>query len=141
MKRNSNWILLTCLQGDNEATLQLYNQLMTRKQIYLTKASFQDRLFLRFVINSRLCEDKDVEFAWNEIINIVKEIRDPESDSVRNENGIGDIINEISEVEPSDQQIKPIITLKDIEQELDNLLFRKPNVLDSIMPNSLPVYT
>ncbi|XP_050444259.1 aromatic-L-amino-acid decarboxylase-like [Adelges cooleyi] len=59
------------LKGDNVWTKKLYDSLMSRRQIYLVTASVRSQLVIRFVVCSRLTEQKDVEFAWNEISTLV----------------------------------------------------------------------
>lgn len=40
---------------------------MTSGQIYLVTATVHSQLVIRFTVCSRLTEEKDVQFAWNEI--------------------------------------------------------------------------
>lgn len=55
------------LKGDNVWTKNLYERLMASGQIYLVTATVRSRLVIRFVVCSRLTEEVDVQFAWNEI--------------------------------------------------------------------------
>lgn len=54
-------------QGDNNWTKKLYERLMASGQIYMVTATVKSQLVIRFVVCSRLTEESDVEFAWNEI--------------------------------------------------------------------------
>lgn len=47
---------------------------MKRKRIYLTAATYQDQLIIRFVVCSRLCLEEDIDYAWNEITSQAAEI-------------------------------------------------------------------
>lgn len=40
---------------------------MASGKIYLVTASVRSQLVIRYVVCSRLTEERDVEFAWNEI--------------------------------------------------------------------------
>uniref|UniRef100_A0A2H8TM60 Aromatic-L-amino-acid decarboxylase n=1 Tax=Melanaphis sacchari TaxID=742174 RepID=A0A2H8TM60_9HEMI len=55
------------LKGDNVWTKNLYERLMVSGQIYLVTATVGSKLVIRFVVCSRLTEEIDVHFAWNEI--------------------------------------------------------------------------
>ncbi|KAG7208395.1 hypothetical protein KM043_014627 [Ampulex compressa] len=55
------------LKGDNSLTQDLLARLNARKRIYLVAATRRCKYMLRFVIGSRLCQEQDVAFAWNEI--------------------------------------------------------------------------
>ncbi|KAI5704308.1 hypothetical protein M8J75_003915 [Diaphorina citri] len=67
--------------GDNDLTNQLYERLMSHKQIYIIKASFQGRPFLRFVVTSPETNQCDVAFAWNEISHQSSEMKLPRGGS------------------------------------------------------------
>lgn len=60
-----HWIVFR--QGDNVWTKKLYERLMASGQIYMVTATVKSQLVIRFVVCSRLTEESDVEFAWNEI--------------------------------------------------------------------------
>lgn len=62
------------LKGENPLTRELFDRLMARKRIYLTAATYRDKLIIRFVVCSRLCGEKDIDFAWNEIKGQVDDI-------------------------------------------------------------------
>lgn len=55
-------------------TKELLDRLTARKLIYVIPATYREQLLVRFVIGSRLCEEKDILFAWNEILGQAKEI-------------------------------------------------------------------
>ncbi|XP_008553493.1 aromatic-L-amino-acid decarboxylase [Microplitis demolitor] len=62
------------VKGENSLTRDLYDRLMKRKRIYLTAATYQDQLIIRFVVCSRLCLEEDIDYAWNEITSQAAEI-------------------------------------------------------------------
>ncbi|XP_015602409.1 aromatic-L-amino-acid decarboxylase isoform X1 [Cephus cinctus] len=62
------------MKGDNSLTRELLDRLMKRKRIYTIAANYKDQLIVRFVVCSRMCEEKDIEFAWNEISSQATEI-------------------------------------------------------------------
>ncbi|XP_060863362.1 aromatic-L-amino-acid decarboxylase-like [Metopolophium dirhodum] len=55
------------LKGNNDWTKNLYERLMASGQIYLVTATVRSELVIRFVVCSRLTEEVDVQFAWDEI--------------------------------------------------------------------------
>ncbi|XP_008553532.1 3,4-dihydroxyphenylacetaldehyde synthase-like [Microplitis demolitor] len=55
------------MKGENSLTRNLYDCLLKRKLIFLTPATYQDKLILRFATCGRLSVQEDIEFAWNEI--------------------------------------------------------------------------
>ncbi|KAF7997969.1 hypothetical protein HCN44_009367 [Aphidius gifuensis] len=55
------------MKGDDKLTRGLLDRLMKRKRIYLIAATFGEKLMIRFVVCSRLCQVDDIDFAWNEI--------------------------------------------------------------------------
>ena len=61
-------------QGENSLTRQLVDRLTARKQIYVIVAMVGEKLIIRFVIGSRLCQQKDIEFAWTEITSQAAEV-------------------------------------------------------------------
>lgn len=50
------------------------DRLVSRKKIYVIAATYKEDLFIRFVVCSRLCETRDIEFAWKEISEQATEI-------------------------------------------------------------------
>lgn len=62
------------IKGPDERTKQLIDRLTSRKNIYVIPATYKGEFIIRFVICSRLCEKRDVEFAWNEIVSQTDEL-------------------------------------------------------------------
>jgi len=61
-------------QGDNSLTKKLLDRLQARKQVYLVFGMYQHKLVARFVVCSRLCEEEDIAFSWNEISSQATEV-------------------------------------------------------------------
>lgn len=61
------FVFQSLAQGDNVWTKKLYEHLMDSGQIYLVTATVRSQVVIRFVVCSRLTEECDVVFAWNEI--------------------------------------------------------------------------
>lgn len=55
------------LKGSCEYTKRLVNSLTDRKNIYVIRAQYHDKLVVRFVVNGLKPTRADIEFAWNEI--------------------------------------------------------------------------
>lgn len=55
------------LKGPDHLTKKLYEQLISAHKIYLTAATHSGRFMIRFVVCSRFSEEKDINFAWQEI--------------------------------------------------------------------------
>ncbi|XP_055381922.1 3,4-dihydroxyphenylacetaldehyde synthase 2-like [Condylostylus longicornis] len=55
------------LKGENDLNKKLLDKLMERKKIYLIQAQHRGESFLRFVICGFDPQEKDIDFAWNEI--------------------------------------------------------------------------
>nr|KAF7427226.1 hypothetical protein H0235_006920 [Vespula pensylvanica] len=72
----TNSMALICfrLKGDNNWTKELLTRLTERKRIYVIIASLCEKYIIRFCISSRLCQEKDIEFAWKEISEQATEI-------------------------------------------------------------------
>ncbi|XP_050540688.1 aromatic-L-amino-acid decarboxylase-like isoform X2 [Daktulosphaira vitifoliae] len=66
------------LKGDNIWTKRLYESLMKSGKIYLVTASVRSQLVIRFVVCSRLTEERDVKFAWNEVSSLADTITSTE---------------------------------------------------------------
>ncbi|KAI4496139.1 hypothetical protein M0802_008006 [Mischocyttarus mexicanus] len=62
------------LEGDNDWTKELLTRLTERKRIYVIIAMLNERYIIRFCVNSPLCKEQDIEFAWNEISEQATEI-------------------------------------------------------------------
>lgn len=45
----------------------MYERLMASGKIYLVTANVRSQLVIRYVVCSRLTEERDVKFAWDEI--------------------------------------------------------------------------
>lgn len=84
-------VLLTCIncllyrllvvpQGSNSRTRQLLDNLLARRKIYVIAAKYREKLFIRFVVCSRLCETSDMELAWKEISEQATEVLRVEDD-------------------------------------------------------------
>ena len=60
---------LVCFQlkGGDTLNRELNKRVNDEKRIHMTPAEIDGKLVLRFVVASRLTEDEDIEFAWNEI--------------------------------------------------------------------------
>ncbi|CAD6227582.1 GSCOCG00001263001-RA-CDS [Cotesia congregata] len=56
------------MKGENFLTQSLHDCLWERKFIFLTPATYQDKLILRFLACSQSTIQTDVDFAWAEII-------------------------------------------------------------------------
>ncbi|XP_076238860.1 aromatic-L-amino-acid decarboxylase [Calliopsis andreniformis] len=55
------------MKGDEELTKELLNRLADNKKIYVIAGNFRGKVFVRFVVCSRLSREEDIIFAWNEI--------------------------------------------------------------------------
>ncbi|XP_014477245.1 PREDICTED: aromatic-L-amino-acid decarboxylase-like [Dinoponera quadriceps] len=62
------------IKGDDSLTKELLDRLLARKRIYLIAGSYQNRIFVRFVVCSRYCQEEDITFAWDEITSQTAEI-------------------------------------------------------------------
>lgn len=65
------------LKGDDSLTQELLDRVTNRKNIYVIPCHFREKLVIRFVVCSRICEVKDVEFAWDELKRQADEIVKP----------------------------------------------------------------
>lgn len=55
------------LKGENSSSKALVDKLMERKNIFVVSCHYKTKFIIRFVVCSRLCEVRDIEFAWKEI--------------------------------------------------------------------------
>lgn len=55
------------LKGDCALTKKLLEKIVERKNIYMIPAIFRDKIIIRFVICGMDPQEKDIEYAWNEI--------------------------------------------------------------------------
>ncbi|XP_046737366.1 aromatic-L-amino-acid decarboxylase-like [Diprion similis] len=62
------------IKGDNSMSKELLERLTARKQIYVIPTTYMGQTVVRFVVCSQNCEERDVEFAWNEITTQTAEI-------------------------------------------------------------------
>ncbi|KAF2886733.1 hypothetical protein ILUMI_19440 [Ignelater luminosus] len=62
------------LQGSDDKTERLLEKLTERKNIYVIPCYFRGKFVIRFVICSRLTEEKDIDYAWKEITDVANEI-------------------------------------------------------------------
>uniref|UniRef100_A0A8D8MFK2 Alpha-methyldopa hypersensitive protein n=1 Tax=Cacopsylla melanoneura TaxID=428564 RepID=A0A8D8MFK2_9HEMI len=104
------------LKGDSELNMQLYDRLIARRIIYLVRASFQGRIFLRFAVCSRLTEQHDVDLAWNEILTATQEILSEKM------NALPSTIEEVGEVNTSNE--------KGVNENLANEEIQKNSVVE-----------
>lgn len=93
------------LKGDNELTEVLHVKLTASRKIYMIVATINNKLMIRFVICSRLTEEHDIHYAWNEILTQTNNIFhnrkhcQHNGDVIRNHNGtyqqlvVGDVNN------------------------------------------------
>ncbi|XP_046608435.1 aromatic-L-amino-acid decarboxylase-like [Neodiprion virginianus] len=65
------------MKGDNSNTRELLDKLLARRKIYVIAATYREKLFIRFVVCSSLCEARDMEFAWKEVSERATEILNP----------------------------------------------------------------
>jgi 3,4-dihydroxyphenylacetaldehyde synthase len=62
------------LKGDDSLTKKLLDRITERKKIYLIPAFFQNKVIIRFVICGMDPQEKDIDFAWNEVKTVADEI-------------------------------------------------------------------
>ncbi|CRK86289.1 CLUMA_CG000030, isoform A [Clunio marinus] len=106
------------LKGDCSLSKRLLDKIVERKNIYMIPALFQDKFIIRFVICGMDPQEKDIEYAWNEIKTVademfeeikkeqkeiveesqIKEGKEIHVDNNNNEKVIFEKINEISDV-------------------------------------------
>lgn len=55
------------LKGDDSLTQELLDRVTNRKNIYVIPCHYREKLVIRFVVCSRMCEVKDIDFAWEEL--------------------------------------------------------------------------
>ncbi|XP_037033323.1 3,4-dihydroxyphenylacetaldehyde synthase 2-like [Bradysia coprophila] len=65
------------LKGDCSLTRQLLEKITERKQIYMIQAKCNEKLMMRFVVAGLDPNEKDIEFAWNEIVGQTCELLQP----------------------------------------------------------------
>lgn len=62
------------LKGDCALTKTLLEKITARKLIYMIPATYRDRIIIRFVICGMDPQEKDIEYAWNEIKAVADEM-------------------------------------------------------------------
>jgi len=55
------------LKGDCSLTKKLVDKITERKNIFMVPAYYRDKVIIRFAICGMDTQDKDIEYAWNEI--------------------------------------------------------------------------
>lgn len=73
------------LKGECSLTQKLLSNITDRKQIYMIPANCNGKLMMRFVVCGLKPEEKDIEFAWNEIASqadLIVSKKEPVADSV-----------------------------------------------------------
>ena len=61
-------------QGDDSFTRQLFDRLTARRNIYVTAATCNKKMVVRFVVCSEFSREEDIHYAWNEISQQATEI-------------------------------------------------------------------
>lgn len=88
------------LKNGCDNTKKLIERINERKNIFLIPAFYQDKVIIRFCICGHDPQDKDIDFAWNEIKTVVDEMfTEIEAEKLHQqlENEVNDKINIISE--------------------------------------------
>lgn len=62
------------LKGECALTKRLLEKITDRKNIYMIPATYRDQLIIRFVICGMDPQEKDIEYAWNEIKIVANEM-------------------------------------------------------------------
>jgi glutamate/tyrosine decarboxylase-like PLP-dependent enzyme len=62
------------LKGDDSLTKKLLDRITERKNVYMIPAFYQEKVIIRFVICGMDPQEKDIEYAWNEIKNVADEM-------------------------------------------------------------------
>lgn len=62
------------LKGDCSLTKKLLEKINDRKKIFMVPATYRDNFIIRFVICGMDPQEKDIEFAWNEIKAVADEM-------------------------------------------------------------------
>lgn len=62
------------LKGPEEYTKMLLEILTKRKNIYVIPCYYRGKFVVRFVVCSRLTENKDIDYGWKEIIEVIDQI-------------------------------------------------------------------
>ena len=67
---------LVCFRykGKNKENEELHRRINNAGRIHMTPAKVNNQYVLRFVVNSRLTESEDIEYAWDEILRHADEL-------------------------------------------------------------------
>ena len=91
------------LKGDCSLTKKLLDKITERKHIFMVPATYRNKFIIRFVICGMNPQEKDIEFAWNEIKTVADQMfYDIEKEKVEiieaeKEKITNDKVNEITE--------------------------------------------
>lgn len=91
------------VKGDDATTRKLLERINDRKNIYMIPAFYQNKVIIRFVICGMDPQEKDIEFAWNEVKAVADEMFDEmEAEKLQqqidaNNNELSDKVNIISD--------------------------------------------
>lgn len=88
------------LKADCSVTTKLVEKINERKNIYMIPAIFRDKIIIRFVICGMDPQEKDIDFAWNEVRTVADELfaeMDAEKIQHTEKTITHDKINEITE--------------------------------------------
>lgn len=88
------------LKGGCELTKKLQERIVERKNIYMIPATYRDKIIIRFVICGMDPQEKDIEYAWNEIRTVTDDLFDEiarEAVVIQEKEIMNDKVNEISE--------------------------------------------
>lgn len=73
------------LKGDCSLTRRLLEKITERKNIYMIQATCNEKLMIRFVVAGLDPQERDVEYAWNEIIGQTSELLQPKKEVINDE--------------------------------------------------------
>lgn len=92
------------LKGDDALTRKLLEKINDRKNIFMIPAFYQEKVIIRFVICGMDPQEKDIEFAWNEIKSVADDmftemevVKLQQQQTHTNDNEVTDKVNIISE--------------------------------------------
>ncbi|KAL7043090.1 hypothetical protein ACKWTF_001389 [Chironomus riparius] len=103
------------LKGDDSLTRKLLDRINTRRNIYLIPAFYHNKVIIRFVICGLDPQEKDIDYAWNEVKTVTDEL--------------------LAEMEAEKNKIPAI---NEIEAEIENLeITDKVNVITENFAKSI----
>lgn len=90
------------LKGDDSLTRNLLERINNRKNIYMIPAYYHNKVIIRFVICGMDPQEKDIEYAWNEIKTVADEmLAEIEAEKIKEpeiiENEMSDKVNVITD--------------------------------------------